>query len=627
MTSVNILPGSLNVTGNISATQASVGGNLVVGSNIYVSGNLYSANVTVSGGGGGGGGGSGVSSIVAGNGITTSTSTGNVTVNAVVAGICGGAGIDVVSNGGVWTLCADVASINAGQGIFVDNTNRAVTIRNTGVFGPINITNDSGTGNLIGGVSLSDGKIGATNVVNQILCGNSGATGIYSVGNATTGTVSLRTKVVNIAADPNVTVRNLDGTFYIGATGGGGGGGVADASEWSTYPATRDVSMNGWSLENVYNIIGSGEAYELQGDMEKPSYIGNLTINSVEPGLLILHSYEDSRVIISGDSNGREGVWINPAGSISNNANTRNFIGGIQLSNSNIDLVQRLNLKNDGLGIISNVRQIVNNQADGSKLDLSVGGVSRINDLVIDSAGNGPILRPVASGSNFYISADPSSSSGTTNSVFVSNDGSLVGNRYKLSNTEGGGRINIFGNSNFNDSGPKGMLETISGGTEVAVGQYRNSVNASDALNIYCGPDPRIVVKNDIVRFSTPISNSTATSNNIGGVSLSGGQIYQSSIPSLPLLRRMVIGSFFMLIVANATTIPNPLYFTGGVRIPLVFAQGPLHAIFISPKTKFTGYRVDGSVIGSQFNNTDEPGYINPTSFIAEISSYSTEFI
>lgn len=175
--SVNILPGSLTVTGNVSSTTAAIGGNLIVGGNITVTGNLYSANVNVSGGGGGGG----VTNLTTGSGLTSSGSSGAVTISAVVAGLSAGTGISLENTGGTWTIrntgggggnISDWATFNAVQhvnmsGFSINN------ISNLSCSG--NITNISSTSNVIGGVTLCDGTIsnlsGSSNYIGGVtLC-------------------------------------------------------------------------------------------------------------------------------------------------------------------------------------------------------------------------------------------------------------------------------------------------------------------------------------------------------------------------------------------------------------------------------------------------------------------------
>ncbi|NBR60693.1 MAG: hypothetical protein EBT86_03400, partial [Actinobacteria bacterium] len=58
---------------------------------------MYTINSTAGGAGG-------VTSLSAGSGLTTNTSTGAVTISAVVAGLTAGTNVIITSNNGVYTI-------------------------------------------------------------------------------------------------------------------------------------------------------------------------------------------------------------------------------------------------------------------------------------------------------------------------------------------------------------------------------------------------------------------------------------------------------------------------------------------------------------------------------------------
>jgi len=133
-----------------------------------------------------GGGGAGVTSVLAGTGISLSGSTGTVTItNTGITSVAAGSGVSVSTTSGAATVTnSGVTSIVAGTGVTVSGATGAVTVTAT----------QSGVTSLTAGLGISlSGSTGAITI-----SGTGSATGVYFGGNGADGALNVSSGTTTI---------------------------------------------------------------------------------------------------------------------------------------------------------------------------------------------------------------------------------------------------------------------------------------------------------------------------------------------------------------------------------------------------------------------------------------------
>ena len=485
MSGVNILPGNLTVVGNVSATSAGIGGNLVVGSNIYVTGNLYSANVSVSGGAS-----AGVSSLSAGNGLTSSGTTGAVTISAVVAGLTAGTNVIITSNNGVYTINStggggnpsNWAQYPASQNVDISGYNISgfariasgnidlKTGQDVSRIGNLQINYTSGVGNDVVFYPMSNGSVRLTGssdgtINNSLRINSNGSIENQSTTSNNIGGVQLNQRTIGLNVTP-------------------GNGSIALLAQ--------DSNISRWNIGTAY----AGEDFTLW------RYDNAGTIIDVP--------------LIINRSNGNTTL----TGAILNPSNTSNNIGGVRLYNN---IVQP---RVQDLGGGTSFGMAIINLSDKPRWGVGLVNVEGANDVgsdfVIggyDNAGSFKNNYLYINRSNGQVSAASgfTTSSNTSNNIggvilsngLIRNDNTFL---YLYPDSTQKSRIGSF---NFDSVGGNSVakLQPFQSGTIELTG---SSVGSNPV----------------VINQYGSISNPSKTSNNIGGVTMNRSQLVAYGITS-----------------------------------------------------------------------------------------------
>jgi len=176
-----------------------------------------------------------VLSIVAGSGITSSTSSGVATIsNTGVTSLIAGSGMDVSASAGAVTITnSGVTSLFAGSGMGVSASAGAVTVTNNGVIyitagtgisastvGGTTTISNAGVTSLIAGSGMGvSASAGAVTVTNNGVISITAGTGISASTLGGTTTIS-NAGVTSLIAGSGISVSNTLGIYTVNATGG-----------------------------------------------------------------------------------------------------------------------------------------------------------------------------------------------------------------------------------------------------------------------------------------------------------------------------------------------------------------------------------------------------------------------